>query len=70
MSEALLLLLDPTATLPKSRVDGLTASCPAASPLPERAMVVDPLEALLVMVNVPLAVPAVEGVKATVNVKL
>jgi len=70
VSEALLLLLEPTATLPKLSVDGLTASCPTASPLPERATEADALDALLVIVTVPVAVPEVEGVKATVNYKL
>ena len=38
LKEALMLSLLPTATLPKFSVDGLTASCPAVLPVPDKAI--------------------------------
>jgi len=69
-SDALWLLLEPAATFPKLSVEGFTASCPAARPLPERATVAEALEASLLMVKVPVAFPEVAGVKATVRLRL
>jgi hypothetical protein len=55
---------------PKFSVEGFTASCPAARPLPERATVAEALEASLVTVRVPVTVPELAGVKATVRLRL
>ena len=63
--------LVPTTTLPRSMVVGLTASCPtAAVPVPDRGMVRVGFEALDVMVRLPLATPADDGVNETLKVAL
>ena len=63
--------LVPTTTLPRSRVVGVTVSCPVAvTPVPDKGMVRVGLEALEVMVTVPLALPADVGVKVTLKVAL
>ena len=61
---------DPTVTLPKSSLDGLLASDPAAIPVPESATFVAASEALLFMVAVALKGPAALGLNATVTVTL
>ena len=61
----------PTSTLPRSMLVGLTASCPtAAVPLPDKGIVRLGFEALDVMVRLPLALPAEEGVNDTLKVVL
>lgn len=58
----------PTATFPKLTVEGLTLNCGcAATPVPLSVMTRDGSEAVLVTVTLPLAVPAVVGVKITVS---
>lgn len=61
---------EPTVTLPKSSLDGLLASDPAAIPVPERATFVAASEALLFIVAVALTGPAAFGLKATLTVTL
>ena len=62
--------LVPTTTLPREIV-GETLSCPiAAAPVPVRGMVRVGLEALEVMVTVPVALPAAVGVNVTLKVAL
>ena len=63
------LLLEPTTTLPKLRLLGLTANWPTATPVPDREMVGDP-EAVDTIPILPLAAPAAWGVNVTPNVKL
>ena len=58
------------AMLPKATLVGFEASVPAAVPVPPRGMVSVGLEALEVMVSVPIAVPTVVGAKFTVKVVL
>jgi len=61
----------PTATLPRFSVVGLTVNCPvAAVPVPDNAIVKFGLDAVEVMVTVPLALPADEGPNLTVKVVL
>ena len=62
--------LDPTTTLPKLRVVGDTASVPAAVPVPESAMLSGEFDAFDTTDKLPLAVPALVGVKVAVNVTL
>ena len=64
--------LVPTTTLPTPRVVGLTASCPAAAavPVPESGIVSVELEALDVMVTLPLALPVDVGANATLKLVL
>jgi hypothetical protein len=62
--------LDPTATLPKARLVGETASIPVAVPVPESAMLSGEFDAFDTTDKVALAAPAVAGVKVAVNVTL
>src|ERR1700691_6220255 len=62
--------LDPTATLPKLRLAGDTASWPAAVPVPESAMVSGELDAFDATDRLPLAAALLVGVKVTVKVTL
>ena len=62
--------LDPTTTLPKLRLVGDTANWPAAVPIPESAMLSDKFDAFDTTDKLPLAAPALVGVKITVNVTL
>jgi hypothetical protein len=62
--------LDPTATLPKARVVGETASVPAAVPVPESGMPSGEFDAVETTEMDPLAEPVVAGVKVAVKVTL
>jgi hypothetical protein len=63
--------LVPTTTLPRAKLVAERVSCPvAAVPVPDRAIVSAGLEALEVTVTVPVALPAVVGVKVTLKVAL
>ena len=63
--------LVPTTALPRGRVVGETASCPAAAvPVPESGIVSVELDAFEVMVTLPLALAAEGGVNVTLNVAL
>ena len=64
------LLLEPTFTLPKLRVVGETANCPAAVPVPERLIASVGFEAFDTTEMFPVAEPAVCGAKIALNVKL
>ena len=58
----------PTVTLPKLRLAGFDPSAPGVTlPVPVRGMVRVGLEALEVMVTVPVALPAAVGVNLTVK---
>jgi hypothetical protein len=61
------LLLLPVRTLPNARLEGLAASVPGATPVPESAMLKLGLEPLEVMLTLPLTAPLVVGAKVTVN---
>ena len=58
----------PSITLPKLKLAGLTVS-PGCAPVPLSAIVAGEAAALLVTVTLPLAAPAVVGVKMTLNVR-
>jgi hypothetical protein len=61
----------PTSTLPRSMLVGFTVSCPtAAVPVPDRGIVRVGFEALDVIVRLPLALPADDGVNETLKVTL
>src|ERR1035438_4934151 len=62
--------LDPTTTLPKVRLVGETANWPKAVPVPERAILSGELDAFETTDRLPLAAPALAGVKVAVNVTL
>ncbi len=62
--------LDPTVTLPKLRLVGDTDSWPAAVPVPESGILSGEFDAFDTTVRVPLAAPALVGVKVAVNVTL
>jgi len=63
--------LFPSTTLPKSRVVGVTLSCPvAAAPIPDSGIVRVGLDPFEVTVTLPLTLPAEAGVKATLKVAL
>jgi hypothetical protein len=62
--------LDPTVTLPKLRLVGDTANVPADVPVPESAMLSVELDAFDATDRLPLAAPALVGVKVAVNVTL
>ena len=62
--------LFPTVTLPKLRLAGFDPRAPALTPVPVRGMVRVGLEALEVMVTVPVALLAAVGVKVTLKVAL
>ena len=62
--------LFPTVTLPKPRLVGLAPSVPGVTPLPDNGMVRVGLEALDVIVRLPLALPADDGVNETLKVAL
>jgi hypothetical protein len=63
-------LEEPTATMPKLRLAGLTVKAGASSPVPDKATVFGESEALSVTVSVPLAAPAAVGRKNTLIVQL
>ena len=60
----------PTVTLPKLRVVGLAPSVPGVTPVPDNGIDRVGLEALDVMVMLPLALPAEDGLNETVKVVL
>ena len=60
----------PTVTLPKLRLVGFDPSAPGAIPVPDNGMFRVGLEALEVIVTLPLALPADVGVNVTVKVAL
>jgi hypothetical protein len=62
--------LFPTVTLPKLRLVGFAPSVPGVTPLPDKGMVRVGFEALDVIVRLPLALPADEGVNETLKVAL
>jgi len=63
--------MDPTTTLPRPKLVGVTLSCPAAAaPVPDKGIVSVGLEAVEVMVTFPLTLPADCGVKVTVKAAL
>ncbi len=62
--------LNPTTTLPKLRLVGETANVPAAVPVPESAILSGELDAFDTTDRLPLAAPALVGVKVAVNVTL
>lgn len=63
-------VLDPTTTLPKLRLVGDTAKWPATVPLPESAILSCEFDAFDTTDRLPLAAPAVLGLKVAVNVTL
>jgi hypothetical protein len=63
-------LLLPTVTLPKLRLVRLAASAPGATPVPDNGMARAGLEALEVIVTLPLALPADEGANVTLKLVL
>ena len=62
--------LFPTVTLPKLRLVGFAPSVPGVTPLPDSGIVRVGFEALDVMVRLPLALPADDGVNETLKVAL
>jgi len=63
-------LLEPSKTLPKSKLAGLAVSCPAATPVPERERPRLGFAALLAKVKLPVVVPIASGVKLRFTVVL
>ncbi len=61
---------DPTTTFPKLRLVGETANWPAAVPVPESPIVSGEFEAFETIDKLPLAAPALVGVKVAVKVTL
>jgi hypothetical protein len=57
----------PTITFPKLRLEGFVVTLPAATPVPESAIVSRLPDPLLVIVRVPLAAPADCGLNITVK---
>ena len=62
--------LFPTVTVPKLRLVGLAPRVPGVTPVPDNGMVRVGFEALDVMVRLPLAPPADDGVNETLKVAL
>ena len=64
--------LDPTVTLPKLMLPGLTASCPAVTVVPEPVSGMDKegLAAFEVIESAPFDVPVEDGANVTLKVKL
>jgi hypothetical protein len=67
LSVELRLVLVPTVTLPKLRLE-VTASCPGVAPVPVKGIANAGFEALDVMETFPLALPPVAGANITVKV--
>ena len=67
LSEAGRLELLPNVTLPKFKLDGVTANCPVCVPVPERGIIRLGFDASEVMVKFPLTLPADCGVKTTLK---
>lgn len=70
LSVALIVLLVPTATLPKLKLVGLIANCPPVTPDPDKGTVMVRLDNLLMNEMLPPTLPADFGVKVTFRVKL
>ena len=64
------LLVLPTVTFPKLKLDGLAASSKLPAPVPESETVAGELVALLTTERLPVALPATDGAKVTVKVAL
>lgn len=62
--------LDPTTTLPKLRLAGDTANWPAAVRFPETAILSGEFDAFDITDRLPVAAPALVGLKVAVNVTL
>jgi hypothetical protein len=63
--------LEPTATLPRFRVVGLTVSCPTpATPVPDNGIVNVGFDPFDVMVTFPLTLPVAGGVNETLKLAL
>lgn len=60
----------PICTLPKLRLVGLDDNAPGAVPVPESGMLRVGLDAVEVMVTLPLGLPADRGAKVTLKVEL
>ena len=60
----------PMVTVPKLRLVGFDPSAPGTTPVPDNGMFRVGLEALEVIVTLPLALPADVGVNVTVKVAL
>ena len=60
----------PTVTLPKLRLVGLAPSVPGVTPVPETGMLRVEFDAFDVMVILPVALPAEDGLKKTVKFAL
>lgn len=60
----------PVCTLPKLRLDGLEASAPGAVPVPESGILRVGLDAVELIVRLPLALPVDGGAKVTLKVAL
>jgi len=63
-------VLWPTVTVPKLKGEVPAASDPGAAPVPERGILSDGFDALLVTVNVELATPLLAGANKTLKVVL
>jgi len=70
VSVPVMFCLLPTLTVPKLKVAGLTASCPALIPVPAKDTDRLGLFALLVTVTLPVSLPAPGGVKLTLTLTL
>lgn len=57
----------PTCTEPKDTLDGFAARLPAVTPDPERGMLSAAFDALLASAMLPVAFPALAGVKVAVK---
>ena len=62
--------LEPSTTFPKLSDAGATANCPGVVPVPESAIESGELAAFETIDTLPLAEPALVGVKVAVNVTL
>jgi hypothetical protein len=59
-----------TTTLPKAKLAGVTANCPAAVPVPDSGMFKVRFDAFEATARFPLALPEEDGVKMTLKVML
>jgi len=59
-----------TTTLPKAKLAGVTANCPAAVPVPDSGIFRVGFDAFEATARLPLALPADDGVKMTLKVML
>ena len=63
-------VLLPTCTLPKLRLDGFAVTAPAVTPVPDSETLSVGLDPLLMIARFPLAAPADCGANVTLNVAL